>query len=90
MSASQFFNSATDKSLIPKHPRIICSRETFFRKHKHYLTTNILPTVEDEGITVCRPQYVSDVNLKEPDVEINDTIGLAEKSNTLADTVMDL
>ena len=88
ISAGQFFTSAANTSLNPKHPRIIFSRPTFFRKHKHYMKTNVLPTIDDQGISVRRPQYVADVNLKDLNVETNNTIGLAEKSYRLVDTVM--
>ena len=57
MSANQFFNRAIDESLNPKHPILFFSSRTFFRKYKHYMTTQILSTVEDQGIAVGTTIY---------------------------------
>ena len=43
----------------PKQPKILCSCPTFFRKHKFYLKTDILPTIVDEGLIEGIPQLVA-------------------------------
>ena len=87
MSVALFFNMATDKLLNPKHPKLLCSRSTFFHWYKMYQTTHILPSVDDEGMSVGRSQYIVDQNLNNLNKDVNETIGLDEKNGTIASNI---
>ena len=87
MNANVFYTYATDKNLHPEHPLLLCSRATFFRRHKYYITTDILPKDEDEGLAVGMPQYCPISNRKKLDDDIKWTVGLAENNSTLATNI---
>ena len=51
------------------------------------MISDILPAEDDMGITVGRPQFVADKNLKMLNADIDHTIGLATK-NKLSESVL--
>ena len=84
MSANVFYTYATNSSIHPEHPLLLCSHATFFRRYKYYMTTNILPTGEDKGLAVGRPQYCTENSRKKLNDDIKSTVGLAENNRTMA------
>ena len=84
MAVNQFYDLATDPELNPKHPMILCSCATFFRKHKLYLITDILSTIVDEEFVKGRSQLVVNNNLNVFNKEIDTTIGLGGNIHILA------
>ena len=52
------------------------------------MTTDVLPTFEDQGIAVGRPQYVADKHLKLLNADIDHTVSLAEKNSKLSESVI--
>ena len=74
--------------LNPNNPKLVCSRRSFFRRYKLFLTTDVLSTAEDQGIAVGKPQYVADKSIKLLNADIDQTVGLAKKNSKLSENVM--
>lgn len=54
------------------------------------MTTQISPTLYDRGIAIERPQYVYNLNLNLPKVEIDNLVGLLEMNIRLVDNIIEL
>ena len=72
----------TDKNVNPIHPKLLCSRSTFFKKYSVYKSSGVLPDQDDFGDKVGKPQTVKDRNVKDLNNDLKMTIGLGENNTT--------
>ena len=87
ISANKFWDIATDCKLHPAHPQLICSRSTFFRRHKQFLTTQCMPQDNDYGSKVGAPAMIEDNQLCLLNTNIKDTEGLVENNKELCNSI---
>ena len=87
ISANKFWDLATNRKLHPAHPQLICGRSTFFRRHKHFQTTQIIPQDDDYGSKIGAPALIENNQLCLLNKNIQDTEGLAEDNKELCNSI---
>ena len=90
ITRAEYFKVGTLPEHNPTHPRILCSQTTFYRRYSNYLTTQILPHIDDFGLQVGPRQICSDPCLPQLNFDINNTVGYSERTSSLAENLQQL